>query len=320
MHFTEDLKDEQEIATSVKSSSLHIKNIISSYQGQSPVLQKLKAKLIDLSHEADVRHGSFPMEKLMGLVRKTQAKNADPDVLQFFASIQEHINTVTDGIQNIVERNLGLVGHLINKFKSHDDSYLREDRMQDGSAGLLKAAYRFDPDRNIKFSTYACWWIKQEARLGYMSMSRTIRWPSNVYQAMGKSEEVFLSALGKNSEVVFAATCAEPVSIDEPLASGSTDEPLVNFLQSSTAVPLEDIVDHREIATIIRNSIDSLLTTKEAQVIRARFGLGQKSDHILADIGKMLGVSPERVRHIQNDALLKLKDCVNIDKLQGHYA
>ncbi len=319
MSSIDDAITEREIATPVRLSLSLIKETVLAYQGDHLELQRLRSKTLNLATEAEGRSGSFPMEKLMGYVKKTKAKSSAPDVALFFDDIQPHIDIVTDGIQKIVERNLGLVGHLINKFKNHEGSYSREDRMQDGNAGLLKAAYRFDPERNIKFSTYACWWIKQEARLGFMSMARTIRWPSNIYQAMGKGQDVFLNAMGKNSDVVFAATCAEPISINIPLSSTGTD-PLVNSLKSTHSISVEDLVDNREVATIIGNSIDTLLTKREAQVIRARFGLGQQSDHILADIGRTLGVSPERVRHIQNSAILKLKGCVNIDKLQGHYA
>ena len=319
MSHTEDMKAEQEIAAPLRKSLGSIKSEIMTYHGDSPWLNKLQKKITYFETEAAGRKGSFPMEKLMGLVRKLKAKTSDPDVVLFFISVREDITIIEDGIRKLVERNLGLVGHLINKFSSHDISYSREDRMQDGNTGLIKAAYRFDPERNIKFSTYACWWIKQEARLGYMSMSRTIRWPSNVYQAMGKGEGVFMAAMGRDGEVVFAATCAEPLSIDEPLGD-SGSEPLVNLLKSPGSVSVEDLVVDRQTAEIISDSIDSVLTKREAQVIRARYGLNQKSDHILAEIGEQLGVSPERVRHIQNNALIKLKKCININKLQEHYA
>lgn len=319
MSCNKDMMLEREIASPVRHSLGQIKRNVLAYQGCCPELQKLQAKTLDLESEAAGRKGSFPMEKFMGLVKKLRTNSSDPDVVLFLNAVQVHIDIIADGIQKLVERNLGLVGHLINQCSSHDISYCREDRMQDGSAGLVKAAYRFDPERNIKFSTYACWWIKQEARLGYMSMARTIRWPSNVYQAMGKGKDAFMSSMGRNGEVVYAATSLEPISINEP-KNNECNEDFVNSLKSPNSLSLEDLVVNRQTAEIINDSIDSALTEREAQVIRARFGIDQQSDHILADIGQLLGVSPERVRHIQNSAVVKLQKCVVMGKLKENYA
>ena len=318
MSIVEEIEAEQQIAIPVRVGLDLIKQEVLAYRGDNPKLKKLNLKAKGFESEAVGRKGSFPMEKLMGLIRKLKAKSSDPEVALFLNDIKAHIDIVTSGIQQLVERNLGLVGLLVNKFLGHDKSYSREDRLQDGNTGLVKAAYRFDPKRKIKFSTYACWWIKQEARLGYMSMARTIRWPSNIYQAMGKGEDVFLAAMGRNSGVVFAATCKAPVSLNDSV--GEATEPLANSIEAPNSVSVEDLVVNRQVADIVSSSIDSVLTPREALVIRARFGIDEKSDHILADIGRMLGVSPERIRHIESDALLKLKKCVNMSKLQENYA
>ena len=318
MIFDEDMKAEQEIAIPVRNSLILIKQTVLAYKGDIPELQKLKLQIMELADEAEGRGGSFPMEKLMAHARRTQQKCSHPDVVAFFEGLLEHMAIVTDGIQQIVERNLGLVGHIINSFDDKGN-YSREDRLQDGNTGLIKAAYRFEPVRNIKFSTYASWWIKQEARLGFMSMAKTIRWPSNVYQAMGKDRDTFISSMGKNGEAVFAATGREPLSIDIP-CSDTNSEPLVNYLKSSYSIPVDDVVSNREIATIVENYIDSQLTEREALVIRARYGIDQKSDRILADVGLELDVSPERIRMIQKKAISKLKKFINISMLKENYA
>jgi len=318
MSILEEIELEQKIALPLRVSLDLIRQEVLDYFGDNPKLIKLNLKAKGFESEAVGRKGSFPMEKLMGLIRKTKAKNSDPGVALFLDDINDHIDIVTNGIQQLVEKNMGLVGLLVNKFSGHEEPYSREDRLQDGNTGLVKAAYRFDPKRNIKFSTYACWWIKQEARLGYMSMARTIRWPSNIYQAMGKGEDVFLAAMGRNSSLVFAATSAAPVSLNAPV--GETLEPLASYIEAPNSVSVEDLVANRQVADIVSDSIDTLLTPREALVIRARFGINDKSDHILADIGRMLGVSPERIRHIETDALVKLKKCVNMSKLQVIYA
>ena len=125
--------------------------------------------------------------------------------------------------------------------------------------------------------------------------------------------------MGKNGEAVFAATCNEPLSLNAP-CSDTNAEPLLNYLKSPFEIPVDGVVENEKLRQIISNSIDSVLTEREALVIRARYGIAQQSDHILADIGRQLEVSPERVRIIQRDALHKLKKCLSIGKIQENYA
>lgn len=218
----------------------------------------------------------------------------------------------TEAMRRLVERNLALVRSIARKY-AVKDAHL-EDLVQEGSIGLMKAAERFDPDRGFRFSTCAVWWIKQAIRRA-MGDVRTVRVPVNVIGAAlkarrmlagGASIEAVAEALKTSPEEVagiLRRTAAKGVSME----SGDGERTLEDFLPSPEEVrPETGDPDHKRLL--------SLLGETHRHVIVRRFGLDGRGRATLGSVGKEVGLSRERVRQLEREALRHLREsCVDGD-------
>ncbi|KVC24224.1 hypothetical protein WI69_01995 [Burkholderia diffusa] len=215
--------------------------------------------------------------------------------------------------------NLKLVFHLAKKYR-HSGEPL-DDLAQEGNIGLLKAIERFDWRRGFKFSTYATWWIRQQIGRHLADKCRTIRVPVHVHekvQRLSRETQAFESETGRAPEldeiaarlnmavhkvVELQRITPEPLPIHEL----PVDELIAVEVQSDFVLP-----DPMDIASRFEllSAIDKLLSTlkpQEEQVIRLRFGIGVEEALTLDEIGRQYGVTRERVRQIENAALVKLR-------------
>lgn len=223
--------------------------------------------------------------------------------------------------QEMITRNLRLVISVAREF-SHTGMPLT-DLIQEGNIGLMRAVDKFDYRRNLKFSTYAVWWIKQAMRRAMFEQSMLIRVPEYMHESARQVHRHFpllAAELGRPPTAMemaqrlampververSLALVAEPISLDQPLAE--TDRrTLGDSLADTQASPSQETLVQQDLIDQTRRALAGL-DPREAEVIRRRFGLHGQPGETLRQIGLGLHLSHERVRQIEAEALAKLK-------------
>ena len=222
--------------------------------------------------------------------------------------------------EEMVLSNLRLVVDIAKHYNGRGMSFL--DLVQEGNMGLMKAAERFDHRRGFKFSTYATWWIRQGITRALSDQSRTIRVPvhmTEAYQRVSKATRRLAQRLGRQpslKEVAGAVKTSsdkvgqtiqvfqDVVSLEHPIGDGDTL--LGDFIPDWDTPQADNQVGLKEMTREVARVLGSLSPREEA-VIRLRFGIGQGEPMTLEEVGHTLGVTRERIRQIEEKALMKLR-------------
>jgi len=318
----------------VKNAGMTRKEFITSFPNNETNLDWVDTLI------AEGVHYSAPLEEYADEIVRSQArlKEVEKESLLNIKEIKEINRRVSIGEakarrakKEMVEANLRLVISIAKKYTNRGLQFL--DLIQEGNIGLMKAVDKFEYRRGYKFSTYATWWIRQAITRSIADQARTIRIPVHMIETINKLNRIsrqMIQEMGREATPEELAErmempedkvrkvlkiAKEPISMETPIGDDE-DSHLGDFIEDAGVVsPVQSAT--MEGLSEATQAMLSGLTTREAKVLRMRFGIDMNTDHTLEEVGKQFDVTRERIRQIEAKALRKLRHPSRSDSLRS---
>ena len=266
-------------------------------------------------------------KKLLSVIPKKIKKIEDEiginsdDIKKYLERVETAEKSCAAAKNELIKANLRLVVSIAKRYVNRGLSFL--DLVQEGNIGLMKAVDRFEYQRGYKFSTYATWWIRQSITRALADQARTIRIPVHMIETINKvvkASRLLVQELGREPlpdevaervgfpvekvRIVMKIT-REPISLETPI-NGDEDAYLLDLIEDKSVITPHESALFDDLIEQVNKTL-ATLTPREEKVLRMRFGIGEKYDHTLEEVGQVFEVTRERVRQIEARALRKLK-------------
>jgi RNA polymerase primary sigma factor len=246
-------------------------------------------------------------------------------------AIEKGESRVKEAKYELIKANLRLVISIAKRYVNRGVSFL--DLIQEGNIGLMKAVDKFEYRRGYKFGTYATWWVRQAITRAIADQARTIRIPVHMIEVINKLNrtsrtlvqqigreptlEEISKEMGVSMEYVqkVLKIIKKPISLETPIGE-EEDGRLQDFIEDKWSISPQDAAINANLLKQTQKVL-STLNKREEKILRMRFGIEEKQDHTLEEVGQDFNVTRERIRQIEEKALRKLKHSSRAEKLKS---